>query len=436
MISAVDRSDDRNEITRDSVADHFSFDKQIQKLKTLFDNRPPLDELVGDYIITPLLARTPSFTKVVGELVAYNLIYPKIPEDVLEEETRFAEIDRNPSIPSSEPIKDQVKRDFKIFQEEVSLEDHGLWASCLVYESKRGNKQLPHRNIILFCGNLNSNEITRDPYPFARAWLELEEEDHNLAPLRITVVSGRNIYQDEQPFIPPLAITGEVHKAILDQLIDAHGPIDQIVAFSLGCGVAAKVMDSIDDESIDHYPKKWWLHNGPSSLELVSKIYPAGRSFLWPAAKLVGWDVNPALSLKDFCGRIKRLEKTDEFSIGVSGLYGDRDHHFPLEVGLCNSPEVALLKAAGEIQHLLKITLSQVDFHEKDHHGRSLDNIELKHLVDPIKGDFYLRPLHPENNDEQGEVPFILPGEHLARSILRQLLSPDRKEARSPTARG
>ena len=281
MINTVERCDDLNEITiQDSVADRFSFDKQIKKIKTLFDNRPPLDELVGDYIVTPILTHTPSFTKVVGELVAYNLIYPKIPEAILEVEKRFAQIERDPTIPSSKPMRDQVRNDFKIYQEEVPLKTPGLTASCLVYESKRGNEQLPPRHIVLFCGNLNSTEITQDPYPFARAWLELEEEDPDLPPLRITVVSGRNIYEDGKPFIPSLSITGEIHKQILDQLIDAHGPIDQIVAFSLGCGIAAKVMDSIEDESIDRYPKKWWLHNGASSLERVSKLYPAGRMLL------------------------------------------------------------------------------------------------------------------------------------------------------------
>ncbi len=315
------------------------------------------------------------FLQWVGHFIrdAFYMPVPANPtaNPVLKREEAFAAGFWDPSIPldPNYPLQEKIRKEFAVYDQPIKMQTADgklLEVPCRVIESKKRDGQF--HNYVHVLGNLStiSNNIA-SPYPYLAAYLDQKKSDPAVPPARFILISQYGMRSDGVPFRPrTLDEAGLILKKALETLSENHGPIDQLVAMSLGSIIFASSLKHFEDTAA--IPKAIHFDRAPSSIKAASQNYTGG-SLLYLLSKATGWTVDIGQELADFC------QRNPDVPCIVSGVKDD--FYFPGRAGLHEDEKI---KGLDQVKILIFAPPHQL-FHLRAHHGLRSDFLTFNYLV-------------------------------------------------------
>jgi hypothetical protein len=286
-----------------------------------------------------------------------------------EEEFAAAFWDSSKPLDLNFPDQEKIRNEFDVYDQPIKMQTADgkpLELSCRVIESKR--KEEKFHNFVHVLGNLStiSNNISTS-YPYLAAYLNRQKTDPSLPPARFILFSQYGMSSDGIPFRPrSLDEAGLILKKALETLSDNYGPIDQLIAISLGAIIFASTLKHFEDDGA--IPKAIHFDRAPSSIKAASQNYTGG-TLLYLLSKPTGWTVDVGQELADFCQRNPHVPCI------VSGVKDD--YYFPGPAGLHEDQKI---KGIDQVKTLVFAPPHQL-FHARAHHGLRSDFLNFNYLV-------------------------------------------------------
>jgi hypothetical protein len=279
--------------------------------------------------------------------------------------------------------------------------------TCRVIESKPSDT--PESSPRPFCtsafvvGNHSTRESSvMESYPYLAFYAREAEVQPNLPRGRFIIISAYDIYDSNSQAYTPKTLDegGEILNKAICALQSEFGSIDQLVVHSLGTILLGASLKYFTGANLVHLPKNICWDRGPTSIFHASLNYAAGLGLLlFPPAYLVGWTLDLAGELKQFCENNDMKERTWVFN-GAT-----KDHRF---YGLA---DLSKSDAVRDLQNRTDIDVWRLGFdvpkgllHENAQHS--------------INATMFLKSfLVPGSNEE-----FLDPGDNLADALMKQSL--------------
>ena len=317
------------------------------------------------------------FLQWIGHLIrdAFYMPIPWSPklaiQTALQREEEFTAAFWDPTKPLdlNYPLQEKIRKEFAVYDQPIKMQTADgkpLEVPCRVIESKR--KEAEFHNFVHVLGNLStiSNNIA-STYPYLAAYLDRKKNDPSLPPGRFLLFSQYGMHSDGVPFRPrSLDEAGLILKKALETLSENYGPIDQLVAMSLGSIIFASSLKHFEDTAA--FPRAIHFDRAPSSIKAASQNY-SGGSLLYLLSKATGWCVDIGQELADFCQRNKDVPCI------VSGVKDD--FYFPGRAGLHEDQKI---KGLNQVKILIFDPPRQL-FHVRAHHGLRSDFLNFNYLV-------------------------------------------------------
>ena len=223
-------------------------------------------------------------------------------------------------------------------------------------------------------------------HPYLAAYLNAEKEGIALPPARFIIISENDL--DVKP--TNLDEAGLILLKTFQALQAEFGPIDQVVAHSLGAVFLANALKQADDPTC--LPQHICFDRGPTSIWEASKKYFWGLGrLIYLLAKCSGWSSDVEEDISVFCKKWK--QKPSLLATGVV-----QDHHFAGRANLCLGEK---LKQNENIEVLVFDPPRQI-VHEQAHHNLRPDFFNARYLV--------------------GKTGYLKPQENLPEAIVRHSL--------------
>lgn len=232
------------------------------------------------------------------------------------------------------PYQKEIRETFVCKKEAQTIEVAGksLKVEYNVIESPSSSSA--SQNLVCILGNssLLNNNISYI-YPFLASYLEKNKHSIFPIPLRMICISQYATFENNHLYKPKtLEEAGMILTEVLKKIAKTKGPIDQVVAHSLGTIVLASSLKYAAHEK-GLIPSNILFDRGPSSIEETSyrKLGNLGGWVALKLAKLSGWDLDLGLEIQ------KHLGSRVESNILISEVI--HDFHFE-NIGISSSPQL------------------------------------------------------------------------------------------------
>ncbi len=190
--------------------------------------------------------------------------------------------------------------------------------TCSVIESKSdlvqgtASENAPFYNLVCVAGNHSTNESTiTGVYSYLDAFLDKRREQEIPSKGRVIVITGYNITDDQRNLYIPKTLdeAGCILKEALCAMQEDYGSIDQIVGHSLGGILLGAAMKHFTRPFLKFLPRNILYDRCPYSIYAACKNVsavgiPIGQ-ILFPLVKLLGWSLDLADEISEFCKQNK-----------------------------------------------------------------------------------------------------------------------------------
>src|SRR5579862_624196 len=200
---------------------------------------------------------------------------------------------------------------------EIKLHGKTVTYTVSIVESKVTNSSAPSGSPIYNHVYIAGNHTRKDTfltgiYPYLDSYLTQRNQQMHFSGARMVNITGYDIRDAKGDMYFPKTL--DEHGQILEETLcafqDKYGPIEQIEGHSLGGILLAAALRHVRLRGEEKYlPKHILFDRTPDSIYGASKNHymgcvPVGR-LVYPLAWMLGWDLNVADEVNQFCRRFK-----------------------------------------------------------------------------------------------------------------------------------